>query len=138
MNVSAKAGFASMVSTTEIVCVQPQVDGPFPPPTYLEISCDGQQYTKSLVRYSIVGQPVAIDAVDAFSGTKTVNNVTADKVVRISQVAVYTVDKYGQQVLDYDPGTYTLTPSLATHSGVSRLAATPPYFVPPAVKIVVQ
>ena len=50
------------VSTTEVRCRQPHFPAPFPSPSYLEVSVDGQKYSTSGVQYDVVGPRTAIKA----------------------------------------------------------------------------
>ena len=56
------------MSSTEVLCRQPDLRetdlGPFPMPSYLEVSLDGQKYSQSLKRYDIVGPAVGIEAAE--------------------------------------------------------------------------
>ena len=52
---------AEFISTEEVRCRQPDLslmrfpEPGFPDPTYLEISLDGQRYSQSRIKYTIVG-----------------------------------------------------------------------------------
>ena len=50
----------SYISATEVACLQPVLDSPFLAPSYIEVSLDGQVYSKTLAAYAIVGRGVAL------------------------------------------------------------------------------
>ena len=51
------------VSNTEMLCRQPDMAdlGPFPDPSYLEVSVDGQKFSQSLTEYHVVGPQRVIE-----------------------------------------------------------------------------
>ena len=101
----AGPGNVRFVSSTEVLCRQPDLTqlGPFPAPSYLEVSIDGQKYSRSLKEYHIVG---AASAIEPDQTTITVEAAAASGVPALH---VYTVDTWGHRVLGYDLGEYRLT-----------------------------
>ena len=84
------------VSSTAVLCRQPDMTeaglGPFPVPSYLEVSVDGQKYSQSLKEYDIVGPAVGIepwrDAIAVEAGGRS----------PVPDVRVFTTDQWGHQV----------------------------------------
>ena len=91
------------VSTTEVLCRQPAV--PVPMDTHLEVSIDGQKFSRSNELYAIVGPPVAIHTANQAL------NVEAAEATRIASPAleIFTQDVAGHRVLGYDTGRYPCT-----------------------------
>ena len=92
--------YAQFLSATELRCKQPIVAGPFPIPSYLEVSIDGQFFSKSLINYDIVGDPFSLEVDPPQLTTQ------AEAVSTFKGVSIYTVDVYGRRVLDFDTDSY--------------------------------
>ena len=49
-------------SSTEVHCRCPVLDAPWPDPSYISLSLDGEKYSHNLVSYAIVGDAVGLEA----------------------------------------------------------------------------
>ena len=116
------------VSSTEVLCRQPDMTetnlGPFPVPSYLEVSVDGQKFSQSLKEYNIVGPPVAINPCE-----KTITVEAAGRST-VPDLKVHTLDKWGHQVLDYDLGNHSLTAVIKEAGGSAMLGISGVCLVP--------
>ena len=99
----------TVVSTTEIICPQPPMAEPWPSPTYLEVSVDGQVFSKSFVQYYILGIPVGLDVEEKLAV------INAADAVAFNTTIVFTVDQYGHRLMDFDDNTPHVTASLRRH-----------------------
>ena len=96
-------GVVRYVSSTEVQCRQPRFAGAFPTNSYLEVSVDGQQFSRSLKSYDIVGPPVRAVASNQTLTARAAENAT------VPELVLYTVDEFGHAVLDFDDGHYLFT-----------------------------
>ena len=91
------------VSATEVRCRQPRLEAALPSSSYLDVSVDGQKFSRSLRAYDVLGPPVAVR-----SNQTTVTAQAADATL-IPSFTLYTLDEFGHQVLDFDTGEYEFT-----------------------------
>ena len=104
-------------STTEVECYQPDLShlGPFPDPSYLEVSLDGQTFSRSEVKYTLVGPAVAMQA-----SLQSVR-VRAGAATALPEIVIYTVDQSGNHVLNWDTNDYAVAAEVHRLSDTNAL-----------------
>ena len=126
LQVPVSGARAVYVSAQEVRCLRPPVRRPFR--GYVEVSLDGQVYSRTLARYDAIGDPVGLRVCDETRAPAT----PAALVTRLPTVAVHTVDANGLVMGQYDVRSHQVTVVLVplgrgaavpVHNNTARTAA---------------
>ena len=82
---------------------RPALAAPFVYPSYVDVSIDGQQYSKTRIPYTILGDAHALQSAPTSVKVEASTNST------LPPVDVYAVDAYEQRLYAFDPERHRLT-----------------------------